>query len=168
MMSSIQESGIATRASGSRLEGRIRVCFLCTRNSARSLIAEALLRHLAGDRFEVLSAGMNPGEVHPFTRRVLEEAGIDPSPLHSKGIETVMGRVGITYAIVVCGANEAPCPRVYPFAVHTLFWPFQDPSAEPDERAQLAKFREVRDEIGSRIRSWLSGGADSAEPMPPV
>lgn len=86
---------------------RKRVLFLCTRNSARNLIAEALVRQIAGDRFEVLSAGLRSGEVHPLTRQVLEEKGIDTSELRSKGVETVMGRVGITYAIVVCEEAEA-------------------------------------------------------------
>ena len=136
---------------------RERVCFLCTRNSARSLIAETFMRRLAGDRFEVLSAGLRSAEVHPLTRRVLEEKGFDTSQLHSKGVETVMGRLGINYAIVVCEEAEAACPRIYPFAMQTLYWPFPDPATAPgDEQRQLEAFRDVRDHIEVRIKSWLS------------
>lgn len=137
--------------------------FLCTRNSARSLMAEAFVRHLAGDRYEVLSAGLRPGEVHPLTRKVLEEVGVDTSDLRSKGVETVMGRVGITYAIVVCEEAEMVCPRIYPFAVQTLRWPFEDPAATTgSEAARIVKFRDVRDQIERRVRSWLTELRDNA------
>lgn len=135
---------------------RDRILFLCTHNSARSLMAEALVRHLAGERFEVLSAGLRPGDVHPLTRQVIEEMGIDTSGLRSKGLESVMGRIGIKYAIVVCEEGEMECPRIYPFAVQTLRWPFEDPAAEAgDEATRLAKFRAVRDSIERRVRAWL-------------
>jgi arsenate reductase (thioredoxin) len=142
-----------------------RVLFLCTHNSARSLMAEALVRHLAGERFEVLSAGLRPGDVHPLTRRVLEERGIDTSTLRSKGLETIMGRIGIKYAIMVCEEAEMACPRIYPFAVQTLRWPFEDPAAATgNEATQLAKFREVRDTIERRLRSWLTEIAEESTP----
>lgn len=145
--------------------GRGRVLFLCTRNSARSLMAEALVRQLAGGRFEVLSAGLRPSEVHPLTRRVLEEKGINTSGLRSKGLETIIGRVGIRYAIMVCEEAEMACPRIYPFAVQTIRWPFEDPAAAPgDECARLAKFREVRDTIERRLRSWLTEIAEDSAP----
>lgn len=134
-----------------------RICFLCTRNSARSLIAETLMRHLAGDRFEVLSAGLRPGEVHPLTLRVLEEKRFATDHLRSKGVETVMGRVGVRYAVIVCEEAEATCPRIYPFATQTLRWPFPDPAAvSGDEEDQLRAFRDVRDQIERRIRAWLA------------
>jgi len=136
---------------------RERVLFLCTHNAARSQIAEAFLRRYGGERFEALSAGLAPGEVHPLTRRVLEELGIETSGLKAKGLETIMGRVGIKYAIVVCEEAEAACPRIFPFAVQTLRWPFEDPArSRGSEDAQLLKFREVRDKIEDRVRSWLT------------
>jgi arsenate reductase (thioredoxin) len=134
-----------------------RICFLCTRNSARSLMAEAITRSLAGDRFEVLSCGLSPGEPNPLTLRVLGERGLDTSQLRSKGIDTIMGRVGIRYAIMVCEEAEASCPAIYPFATQTLRWPFPDPAAASgSEEERLAKFREVRDSIERRVRSWLA------------
>jgi arsenate reductase len=71
-------------------------------------MAEAFLRHYAGDRFEVLSAGLAPTQVHPLTRAVLAETGLAPSALRAKGINDFLGRVSIHYAIIVCGQAEAP------------------------------------------------------------
>ena len=143
--------------------GQERVLFLCTHNAARSLMAEALLRHVAKDYFEVLSAGLEPADVHPLTKRVLAEVGVDTSPLRSKGIERIMGRVAIKYAIVVCEESEMACPRIYPFAMQTLRWPFKDPAAVGgSEDARLAAFRTVRDEIERKIRAWLAEPAQIA------
>ena len=93
-----------------------RVLFLCTQNAARSQMAEAFLRHYAGDRFEVLSAGLAPTQVHPLTRQVLTETGLDPRALRAKGLNDFLGRVSIHYAIIVCAQAEADCPRLYPCA----------------------------------------------------
>lgn len=136
-----------------------RVLFLCTHNSARSQMAEALLRRHGGHRFEACSAGLNPTEVHPLTRRVLEEVGIETGDLRVKGINTFLGKVPIKLAIVVCAPEDEQCPRVYPFATRTLYWPFDDPAegaGSPEE--QLAVFRRVRDEIASRVRRFVLEG----------
>ena len=133
-----------------------RVLFLCTHNAARSQIAEALLRKYAGDRFEAMSAGLEPTDVHPLTRQVLEEIGVDHGPLRAKGAREFLGRTSVRYAIIVCQRIEAGCLQVFPFAVHTLHWNFDDPT-EPQGSAelQLAKFRRVRDEIDARLEAWL-------------
>jgi arsenate reductase len=133
-----------------------RVLFLCTHNAARSQIAEALLRKYAGNRFEVVSAGLEPTDVHPLTRHVLEEIGVDHSPLRAKGTREFLGRTSIRYAIIVCQRVEAQCPQVFPFAVQTLHWHFDDPTDQQGSaELQLAKFRRVRDEIDARIKAWL-------------
>lgn len=138
-------------------DDRERVLFLCTANSARSQMAEALLRRRAGDRFEVLSAGLSPREIHPLTIRVLEEIGLDTGALRAKGIDEFLGKVAINHAVVVCEKAQASCPRLYPFAMQTLYWPFEDPAAfEGSEDARLRKFREVRDQIDGRIGNWLA------------
>ena len=138
------------------MEGKPRVLFLCTGNSARSQMAEALLRKYAGDRFDACSAGMEPKGIHPLTERVLREMGIDTSPLHSKDLRTFLGKVSIQHAIVVCEKAQQTCPRFYPFALNNLYWPFDDPAAfEGSHAAQLEKFREVRDQIDQRIQTWL-------------
>ena len=132
------------------------VLFLCSRNSARSQMAEALLRREAGERFDIHSGGLRPDEIHPLTLRVLEEEDIDTSELWSKDLGHFLGKVSIHYAITVCETAKADCPRLHPFASHQRYWPFPDPVAsEGTEEEQLAVFREVRDAIAVRIRHWL-------------
>lgn len=132
------------------------VLFLCTGNSARSLLAEALLRRLGGGRFDVYSAGTEPKGVNPFTLRVLEEAGVSTEGLRSKTVDDVLAQVQPDYLIAVCSEADRNCPAVPLRRGERLSWPFDDPAAEtgPDER-KLARFREVRDQIASRIGSWL-------------
>lgn len=132
------------------------VLFLCTHNSARSQMAEALLRRRAGDRYSACSAGTQPTQVHPMTRRVLEEVGADTSELRSKSVKEVLGRVSPRYAIVVCAQAAESCPRIFPFAVNILHWPLDDPSrVQGSEELQLAAFRRTRDEIDAKLRDWL-------------
>ena len=132
------------------------VLFICTHNAARSQMAEALLRHRAADRFEVASAGLDPTDVHPLTRRVLGEIGIDASPLRAKSTREFLGRAPVRYAIIVCGENEENCARLFPFSTQTLRWTFDEPSTpERAPELELANFRRVRDEIRARLDAWL-------------
>jgi arsenate reductase len=138
--------------------GKTRVLFLCTGNKARSQMAEALLRKYAGDRFEVHSAGLEPGLIHPYTVQVLREAGLDTAGLYSKRIERFLGRMHFGYLITVCENAEEQCP-IFPGVGQRLYWPFEDPLAfEGTEEEKLAKFRQVRDQIDRRIRDWLKNG----------
>jgi arsenate reductase len=133
-----------------------RVLFVCTGNSARSQMAEALLRHLAGERYEALSAGVEPKGVHPLTVEVLRERGVDAGGLRSKHVDEFLGRSLIHHAILVCDSAQKRCPNIYPFAGQVHAWPFRDPAAcEGTRDEQLALFREVRDEIEARLRQWL-------------
>jgi arsenate reductase len=133
-----------------------RVLFICTHNAARSQMAEALLRRYAGERFEVLSAGVAPTQVHPLTRQVLTDIGLDPSGLYAKNLDDFFAKVSIAYAIIVCNQAEDLCPRLYPFALETLHWPFDDPTqAEGSMAERLRTFRTVRDQIERRIWGWL-------------
>ncbi|NWG16205.1 MAG: arsenate reductase ArsC [Chloroflexi bacterium] len=134
-----------------------KVLFVCTGNSARSQMAEALLRKYAGDRFEVHSAGLEPKGIHPLTVRVLDEIGVDISGQHSKSLKTYMGRDFFRYVITVCGHADANCPQpLWAQGGVKLHWPFDDPAAvEGTEETQLAKFREVRDQIDQKIQDWL-------------
>lgn len=129
-----------------------KVLFLCTHNSARSQMAEGLLRDMAGDRFEVFSAGTEETRVRPEAISVMAEIGVDISAQESKTLERYIGEP-FDYVVTVCDdANEA-CP-VFPGARERLHWSFQDPSrAEGEER--LAVFREVRDQIQTRIEGEL-------------
>lgn len=133
-----------------------RVLFVCTHNAARSQMAEALLRKHAGDRFEATSAGFEPTDVHPLTREVLAEVGIDGSDLSAKGLREFLAKRAVRHAIIVCAQAEAQCPKIYPFAAETLYWAFDDPAGlESSPELQRAKFRRVRDEIDARIQTWL-------------
>ncbi len=133
-----------------------RVLFVCSGNSARSQMAEAILRRDAGDRLLAASAGIAPCDVDPLTREVLKEIEIDPAPLVAKDLGAFLGKVPIHYAIVVCEAANAHCPEMVPFALHTLYWPFPDPVAAPDDaHAGIDAFRAVRDAIAARIERWL-------------
>ncbi len=145
----------AERAAGAAQ--RSRVLFLCTHNSARSQMAEGLLRHLAGDRFEAMSAGTEATRVRPLAVRVMDEIGVDISGQESKTLERYLGEP-FDYVITVCDdANEA-CP-VFPGAKHRLHWSFEDPSrAEGSEEERLAVFRAVRDRIADRVSAELVGG----------
>jgi len=135
---------------------KAKVLFLCTGNSARSQIGEALLRKHAGDRFEVHSAGLEPKGLNPYTAWVLEEIGVDPSQHRSKSLREYLGRVNFGYLITVCSDAEKNCP-IFPGVSVRLHWPFEDPAkAEGSDEEKLAKFREVRDQIDARIQVWLA------------
>lgn len=133
-----------------------RVLFLCTANSARSQMAEALLRKHAGARFEAYSAGIEPGEINPLTIRVLSEIGVDASGQWAKPVELFRGKMHFDYVITVCSHAEAHCP-VFPGPAVRLHWPFEDPAtASGSEEEKLVKFRAVRDEIEQRILVWIA------------
>jgi arsenate reductase len=133
------------------------VLFVCSHNSARSQMAEGWLRHLAGDRFDVHSAGVEPGELNPLAVRAMAEAGVDISRHAAEGIERYAERVPIDHVIVVCDAAAQRCPRFWPGIGERQLWPFDDPSAAPgSEEEKLAVFRRVRDEIRARIEQWLT------------
>ena len=134
---------------------RSRVLFLCTHNSARSQMAEGLLRSMAGDRFEAGSAGTEKTSVHPLAVRVMAEAGIDISAHASKRYEEVEAK-GWDCIITVCDDANERCPIV-PGSVKRLHWSFEDPSrAGGDEAHRLAVFRRVRDQIRARLTAWLA------------
>lgn len=139
-----------------------RVLFLCTNNSARSQMAEALLRYLGGDRYEAYSAGMNPTTIHPMTVQVLQEIGIDVAGQRSKSVKEYLGRMEFSDAIIVCRRAEDDCPAVNPDARHIHRWLFEDPvRAEGTDEEKLAKFREVRDQIESRLKLWMAETAEA-------
>jgi arsenate reductase (thioredoxin) len=130
-----------------------RVLFLCTHNSARSQMAEGLLRTMAGDRFEVQSAGTEKTAVHPLAIRAMAERGIDISGHTSKAVGGLM-QESWDYLITVCDDANERCP-VVPGIRKRLHWSLEDPSgAAGSEDARLAVFRRVRDEIEARLSQW--------------
>jgi arsenate reductase len=133
----------------------IRVLFVCTGNSARSILAEAMLRHLGGDRFEVHSAGTEPKGVNPLTLRVLEEAGIDASFARSTSVTEYLGE-HFDYVVTVCDQARQTCP-VFPGVHESLHWGYEDPAAaEGTEEERLAVFRRVFIQIAERVRQFAT------------
>jgi arsenate reductase len=133
-----------------------RVLFLCTGNSARSQMAEGLLRHHAGDRFEALSAGLTPRELNPLAVTVMREMGMDISGQRAKSVQEFLGKETIHYAIFVCSEAEENCPNIYNLALNRLSWRMEDPASfDGPEEERLQRFRDARDELDRRIRDWL-------------
>ncbi|HML15939.1 MAG TPA: arsenate reductase ArsC [Bryobacteraceae bacterium] len=131
------------------------VLILCTGNSARSQMAEGLLRHLAGDRFDVESAGIHPSFVRPEAIAVMGELGIDVSHHRSKSVEEFLGEP-FDFVITVCDHAREHCP-LFPGPAQRIHWSLEDPAAfqgSDDER--LEKFREIRDRIGEKLREFLA------------
>ncbi|HSE17952.1 MAG TPA: arsenate reductase ArsC [Pyrinomonadaceae bacterium] len=132
-----------------------RVLILCTGNSARSQMAEGLLRHLAGERFEVASAGVSPSRVRPEAIAVMREIGIDISQHRSKSVDEFSDQE-FDYVITVCDNANEQCP-IFPGNTERIHWSFDDPAAvEGDEHARLEVFRRVRDEILHQLRDFIA------------
>jgi len=129
-----------------------RVLILCTGNSARSQMAEGLLRADAGDRFEVASAGVNPSQVRPEAIAAMREIGIDISGQRSKSVAEFVAQE-FHYVITVCDNANEQCP-IFPGKTERIHWSFEDPAAvQGDAEARLAVFRRVRDEIRARLKT---------------
>ncbi len=146
------------------------VLFLCTGNSCRSQMAEGWLRHLAGNQFEVLSAGTNPVGMNPRAVEVMGELGVDISHHRSKHVAEFQGR-HLHYVITVCDHAYASCPTD-PRGDVQLHWSFDDPAdAQGSDSDRVQIFRRVRDEIAEQVRRWLRTASQSLEsgspPVPP-
>jgi arsenate reductase (thioredoxin) len=130
------------------------VLFLCTGNSARSQMAEGLLRHLAGDRFDVCSAGTHPVGVNPGAVEAMHDLGVDISQHRSKPMHEFTGHP-FDYVITVCDRAKDACPR-WPHAATLIHWSFEDPAAAGGtEEARRIAFRTVRDQIRARIEEFI-------------
>jgi arsenate reductase len=131
------------------------VIFLCTHNQARSQMAEAILDKLAGDYFNVFSAGFEPKEIHPLTKKVMEEKGYDMSDHYSKDLDQYLGEKHFGIVITVCQKAEKLCPTL-PGVSTRLFWNIEDPAAfEGSEEERIERFRSARDELEEKIKSFL-------------
>jgi arsenate reductase len=129
---------------------RPRVLFLCVHNSARSQMAEGLLRSMAGERVVVRSAGLEAGKLRSEAVAVMSELGLDISDQRSKSVEDLAGE---RFDVVVTTCDEAreACP-LFPGAFETLHWTIADPAAvEGDEETRLKAFREARDEVWAHV-----------------
>ncbi len=132
----------------------IRVLFVCTGNSARSQIAEALLRQYGGDDFAAFSAGTEPKGVNPFTVRVLSEVGIDWSAARAKSVREYLGEP-FDYVITVCDRARQTCP-VFPGEHNSLHWGLDDPAeVEGSDAERIAAFRRTLVEVSARLRPFI-------------
>jgi arsenate reductase len=131
---------------------RQRVLFLCTGNSARSQTAEGLLRHIAGDQFEVFSAGTRPAGLNPNAVKAMAEIGINIAGSRSKSVDEFTGQQ-FEYVVTVCDNAKEVCP-IFPGGGRRLHQSFEDPAAAPSDR-QLVVFRGVRDQIAKRLRKFV-------------
>lgn len=131
----------------------LRVLFLCTHNSARSQLAEAILRQMGGDQVEGYSAGSMPTEVHPDAATVLRELGLDPTPLYAKSLDTFVGE-RFDYIITVCDRVRDVCPA-FPGDPNQIHWSIADPAVVEDAARRLETFRQVAYELQTRIRYLL-------------
>lgn len=134
------------------------VLILCTGNSARSQMAEGLLRHMAGDRFEVASAGTKPSMVRPEAIAAMRELGINLTGHRSKSVDEFVGHP-FDYVITVCNNAKESCP-IFPARTKRIHWPFQDPPGpnEETEEVRMTAFRKVRDEMKTRLAKELEDG----------
>lgn len=134
------------------------ILILCTGNSCRSQMAEGYFRQLAGDRFDVYSAGLSPKDrVHPLAVQVMAEDGVDISAQRPTDLSEYLGKMAVSYLIIVCSRADQSCPRVFPGMGQRLYWPFDDPDAfVGPEAATLDEFRRIRDQIKRQIRGWLA------------
>jgi arsenate reductase len=144
-----------------------RVLFVCTHNSARSQMAEGMVRSWGGDRFEAFSAGTEASRVRPEAIEVMREIGIDISGHTSKSIEPFIGEA-FSWVITVCDAAKEACP-VIPGAEQQAHWSIDDPSAvEGTEAERLEAFRHARDVIRDRVHIFMlaAGREDLPQPEP--
>lgn len=148
-----QQTNTASAAQGRKLTKPLRVLFLCTHNSARSQLAEALLRQMGGDQVEVYSAGSMPTEIHPDAVAVLNELRIDPSSLYAKSLDRFIGEP-FDYIITVCDRVRDICPA-FPGDPNQIHWSIADPVVVEDPERRQQAFHEVARELQTRIRYLL-------------
>jgi arsenate reductase (thioredoxin) len=131
------------------------VLFLCTGNSSRSQMAEGWLRHLAGDQFDVVSAGTHPVGLNPYAVAVMREVDIDISNHVSERVDPYLDQQ-FDYVITVCHRAQENCP-IFPAASKMLHWGFEDPAkAKGAYEEQMIVFRKIRDEISGQIRRFIT------------
>jgi arsenate reductase len=134
---------------------KTRVLILCTANSARSQMAEGLLRDIAGDRLDVYSAGSKPSVVNPFAIRAMAARGIEISGHRSKHLQEYLS-TPFDYVITVCDNAAETCP-VFPGPARRIHWSFPDPAAVTGSEAEiLASFVQVRDDLERTLAGWVA------------
>lgn len=141
-------------ADAKRAAAPVRVLFVCTGNSVRSIMAEAVMRQQGNDRFVVSSAGTHPSGVHPLALRVLGEAGVPVDDLRSKSTDEFLDQP-FDFVITLCDDARQVCPT-FPGVHETLHWGYDDPSLVAGEDARAAAFRRTLTLIGERVRQFIA------------
>jgi len=132
-----------------------KILFLCTGNSCRSQMGEGFMRHMAGNKFEVFSAGVEPTQVNPYAIKVMAEAGIDISSHKSKSVNEFLEQE-FDYVITVCNHAKQVCP-IFSGQYEKIHWDIEDPAnAKGSEQEKLAFFRKIRDEIKEKCLEFLN------------
>jgi len=132
-----------------------KVLFLCTENACRTQMAEAFLKHFAGDHFDAVSAGARPTRVHPDAISVMKEIGIDMTAHRARDSKDFFGQ-RFQYLITVCDKTREPCP-IFPGAIWSFHWIIPDPaSVTGADPMRLEAFRRVRDEIEDHVRAFIA------------
>jgi len=139
-----------------------RVLFICTHNSARSQMAEAFLNSIAGDRYEAESAGLEPGVLNPLAVEAMKEEGIDISGKKTQGaFDLYKQGKRYHYVIAVCEASQSGRCPIFPSAIETLHWSFEDPARfEGSYEERLERTRGVRNSIKQKIEDWVNKNSD--------
>ena len=140
------------------MRDKLKVLFVCIHNSARSQIAEAFLKQIAGDKFEVESAGLEPGRLNPVVVEAMKEAGIDISQNKTKSVFDMFkeGRI-FQYVITVCDESQSERCPIFPSMIEKVHMGFPDPSAfQSSLEEKMQKTREVRDMIKTKITEWVN------------
>lgn len=136
---------------------KTKVLFVCIHNSARSQMAEAFLNTLYGDRFDAMSAGLEPGVLNPYVVRAMQEIGIDIAEAKTKSVfDLHTAGYSYDYVVTVCDPEAAERCPIFPGAAERLHWGFPDPSRmQGSDEEKLAQVRKVRDAIRRQIEMWV-------------
>jgi arsenate reductase len=125
-------------------------------------MAAAFFNKYGSKKFDIICAGYDHTGIHPYTRQVMAEAGVELADCIPVRIEDILGRITARYVFILCDRSEKNCPVTFLGAIKKISWPFEDPAAHPgSEEEKIEKFREIRDRIEERIRQWLEEQAYS-------
>ncbi|HJV36260.1 arsenate reductase ArsC [Geomonas sp.] len=140
------------------MNGKIKVLFVCIHNSARSQMAEAFLKEVGGDRFEVESAGIEPGKLNPIVVEAMKEIGIDISANRTKDVfEFIKNGTVFRYVVTVCDETSAERCPVFPGIAERMHWGFPDPSAlQGTDEEKLEEVRKIREAIRAKVTEWAA------------
>ena len=140
-----------------------KILLLCNNNASRGPMAAAFFNKYGSHRFDIICAGYDCTEIHPYTQQVMAEAGVELSDCIPVKIEEILGRVTARYLFILCDRQEKNCPITFLGAIQKICWPFEDPAVCPGcDETKIQKFREIRDQIDECVQQWLQEYSGSA------